>query len=116
MTEDQELRAGWSRKRSPDSAQVIASVSLLDDVHSCSAKQPFVREKTSAAISVILFQAGRFDEGELAQGVHHPRKPFAKVGEESFRKFLLGHDKEMVTMQMTPGNRGTNEKADQNGP
>jgi hypothetical protein len=35
---------------------------------------------------VIFLKAGRFDEGELTQSVHHPREPFAKVSEESFGK------------------------------
>jgi hypothetical protein len=83
---------------------MIAATSLLYDLDEGPAKEPFVSEETSTTVSVVFFETGRFDERELAQCVHHPREPFAKVSEESFGECLLGHDGEMVAMRMARGN------------
>jgi hypothetical protein len=83
---------------------MIAAMSLLDDLDEGSAEEPFVGEETSATVSVVFFETGRFDERELAQSVHHPREPFGKVSEESFGECLLDHDEEMVAMRMARGN------------
>ena len=104
MAEDKELRTRRSRQGGPDGAEMIAAMSLLDDLDESSAEQPFVSEKASAAVCVVFFETGGFDEGELAQSVHHPREPFTKVSMESFGKCLLSHDEEMVAMQSAPGN------------
>ena len=69
--------------RSPDGANVITTAFLLNQLDLSSTELPLVGEKASAAIRMIFFKARRFDEGELAQSIHHPREPFTKVSEES---------------------------------
>lgn len=75
---------------------MIAAIPLRKHLYACSAKLPFVRQKTSAAIRVLLVEAGRFDESELTQSVRHPRQEFAKVSEERFGESLGFHSKQMV--------------------
>jgi hypothetical protein len=104
MAEDQELRARSGRGRVPDSADVVTSASLFDQLYVSPAKGPFVGEETSAAVGVIFLKAGRLDQCELTQSVHHLREPFAKVSKESLGKRYLGHDREMVTTAVPAGN------------
>ena len=92
---------------------MIAAIPLLEELDESPAKEPFVREITGAAVGVVFFEAGRFDESELAQGVHHALKALAKVSEESLRKSLLSHNEEMVAMQSARGNSPANEAVKQ---
>jgi len=73
VAEDKDLRAWRSGVRSPDGADMIPAVFLLNHLDKSSPEKPFVGEEASAAVRVIFLKAGRFDESELTQSVHHPR-------------------------------------------
>jgi hypothetical protein len=109
MAEHQKLRSRGNGEGSPNRANVIAAMALLDELDKSSPEQPFVREKTSAAVGVVFFEARRLNKRELAQGVHHPRELFAKAREESLRESLreclLSHNDQMLATPRAQGNR-----------
>jgi hypothetical protein len=111
VAENKKLRAGRGGEGSPDSADMIAAISLPDDLDKGAAEQPFVREVAGATVGVIFLEAGRLDESELTESISHPREPFTKVREESLGKRFLSHNEEIVATQRNQSNDATREAA-----
>jgi len=52
---------------------VIAANLLRDDFNSRAAQGPEFGEELTAAVGGLFFEAGRFEKGKLAEGLHHLR-------------------------------------------
>ena len=98
VAEDEELRFYSAFRGFPDHAEMIAAVFLPENLRNRAVVEPFFREEFAAAVGWLFFQAGRFEERQFAQRLHHLRQAFAKVGKE--RK--LGHGKGMVARPAIP--------------
>ena len=78
MAEDEKLRFGARVRGSPQDAEMIAAVALLDDLDDGAVAQPLFRQEFAAAVGGLFFEAGRFQQSKFPQRFHHLREALAK--------------------------------------
>ena len=59
---------------------------LAKDLDKSAAQQPFVGEKTTAAVGAFFIKAGRFQERELLENFQHVGQAAAEQGEKGLWK------------------------------
>src|SRR5208337_4832122 len=110
VAEDEELRSGRRNGGRPNDAKMIAAMLLAEHLDERASQQPFVGQKTTAAVGSFFIQAGRFQERELLEDLQHVRQPAAEQGKKSLRKWTGRHEGVMVTTSATQGNTGEREE------
>jgi len=65
---------------------MIAAVLLLKDLDDCSAPEPFVGEMMATAVGGFFFEAGRFQDRQVTQGVQHLWEARAQKGQKNSGK------------------------------
>ena len=92
VTEDQELAIGAGSGGRPDNAQVIATLFLLEDFHQRAANHPLLREKATAAVRRLLFEAGGLQKGQFAKRAEHISETRPQERQKRLRQRGRGHE------------------------
>ena len=72
----------------------------------CATQQPFVGQKTAAAVGALLVQTGRFQDGKLPKDFEHVGELAAEQGKQSLWKWTRRHGGVMLATPATQGNLG----------